>query len=168
MISQVLQPSQVEQEILTLKKEIARLRLLGTSFFSPEVNELRSVVLDAHADGEEMLVSIIVKHLYTTAHTQFKHQGFKSFGEFRKRVELIIDGTYIKLARRALDLGIIDEMNFLDLKMLNDIRVVLAHPRDGRWKQFLEEEKYKWALEEVIKVTMMLATIDREFGLASE
>lgn len=159
-------PTQVETEIFRLKKELATISLSGlTGKDRSDISELRSFVLLVHDDTEELLLNIITKKLFTTAHAR----GRGNYPVFAKLMGKVLrQDTFAKLATIAYEIKALDKDLFEDLTELRKLRVIFAHLRDKRYLYFKDEEEQLRVYKLLWKIVREVKSLDFSFrGLTS-
>lgn len=161
----VLEPSKEDLYLDELKTKLSLLKPLGENKLSPQLSELRSSVLDSHADCEEVFENLISKKLYTVASPH--RQGLsKTFPEFQKAVrqKILANSTWVKKLLLVSELNIIDDSLFKELKRLNDLRVIFSHSISKKYKIYDDPQRQIWAYELLINCLQKLAIEDDFFG----
>lgn len=159
--SQVLETSIEDLELTKLKQKLHLLAPLGEITMSPELNQLRSDVLDTWGDSEIVMEELIAKKLFVSSnpHRQGKYQ------EFKKLVFKIFKGmTWMKKLDIVLDLEIISDELYFKLKQLNQVRVCFAHSASLKYKIFNDEERQLFAYKLMTECIEGLAIEDEFFG----
>ncbi len=160
LANKVLELSEEEAEILDLQQKLLALNVLGSET-SEQLNLLRGWVISVHSDCEVTMDTIIIKKLYAESNIHFRKQGAKSFPQFKTIASNVIDKlAFMQKVATLFDMGMIGEIEFEDLRLLNKTRVDMAHPRLGKFALYENRDRQLWAYKLMTRVVVKLAEID--------
>lgn len=164
MSSTILGPlPPIQQEILTLQRELSNVDLLGLQGEeNEEINKLRSFVLLVHDDVEVILTAIIAKKLYLDY--GFKWSNLESF--LRKIENVFKNDTLFRLSQIALDVGAIDKPLIKKLDGLRKLRIVFAHLKDKKYKVFEDEGEQLIAYKKLWEIVREIKSLNYEYDKA--
>lgn len=164
-MTQPLEPSDTEKEIVNLQKKLLDMQVLGSKV-SDSLNILRGWIISVHSDVDLSMDEIISRKLYVTSNPHFQHHGTKSYDGFKILTSKVLSKiSFIQKVTTLLEMDLIGEEEWEDLRLLNKTRVEMAHPRTGKFSLYEDMERQKWAYELMVKIVGFLATIDISFGM---
>lgn len=156
----ILEPTKIE----ILQNEIKQ--VVQFNGLSQELTTFREVVLDGHAFLEEMLQSILSKHLFKTAHGKSKKGFNPAYSSFREMcTEFIQDFTFHKLVSIAHQFGIISDDVKRQLNSVSRARNLMVHQLGRGYLVFEDEGLREYTLGAIKNLLTELSEIDREYKI---
>lgn len=156
----ILQPSKID----ILQDEIKQ--VVQFNGLSQELTKFREVVLDGHAFLEEMLQSILTKHLFKTAHGKSKRGYNSTYSSFREMcAEFVQEFTFHKLISIAHQFGIISDDVKRQLNSVSRARNLMVHQLGRGYLVFEDEGLREYTLGAIKNLLTELSGIDRGYKI---
>lgn len=162
--SEILGLDETYVEVRSLKRALT---VLTDSGLSPDLVELRNLVLNSHWRCEDLLEEILAKNLYKTARpTILKDvKGSSRFKEFKNKTSIFFRRFgFSEKVSLLKDLEVIDDFTVARLNKINKVRNRFSHPDLESLKNY-QDIKSQWVLLEIIKTCLFeLGSISSAFG----